>query len=100
MENGWTPNQVKEFFAELRKADDRRATDLDAAQEKAVNAALTAAALAVNKAEQNVQKWQDAANEWRGAMSDRDRQFVTRRELYAYIGLAIAAASAISRYIT
>ena len=110
LDPAWTPHLLKIHFDELREADDKRYEQRSADQEKAVNtalaaaktavdAALSAAALAVDKAERNTKDWQVAANEWRGAMSDRERQFVTRRELYAYIGLAVAIASAISRYI-
>ena len=51
------------------------------AQEKAVAAALSAADKAVNKAEINAEKWRENANEWRGAMSDRDRELPSRREV-------------------
>jgi len=49
--------------------------------EKAVDAALAAADKATSKAEMNAEKWREAANEWRGAMSDRDRELPSRREV-------------------
>ena len=50
-------------------------------REKAVNAALAAADKAVTKAEANAETWRENANEWRGAMSDRDRELPSRREV-------------------
>ncbi len=55
------------------------------AQEKAVQAALAASNKAVDKAEAAAREWQQSANEWRGAMSDREYSFVSRRELWGYI---------------
>lgn len=54
-----------------------------AAQEKAVAAALAAAALAVDKAEANSEKWRANANEWRGAMDDREEKFMDKGETEA-----------------
>lgn len=66
-----------ERFTEQRFMDQEKAVAAAlAAQEKAVAAALAAAALAVDKAEENAEKWRDAANEWRGAMDDRERDFM------------------------
>jgi hypothetical protein len=53
------------------------------AQEKAVAAALESADKAITKAEANAEKWRENANEWRGAMSDRDRELPSRREVDA-----------------
>lgn len=110
LDPSWTPHLLKIHFDELREADDKRYEQRSADQEKAVNtalaaaktavdAALSAAALAVDKAERNTKEWQVAANEWRGAMSDRERQFVSRRELFAYIGFAVALTTALARFV-
>lgn len=58
--------------------------------EKAVRAALEAAEKAITKAEIENQRWREAANEWRGAMSDRERDFLTRKEFYTMIGTAVS----------
>lgn len=50
------------------------------AQDKAVSAALAANDRAVEKAEANAEKWRENANEWRGAMSDRERNLMPRTE--------------------
>jgi len=47
-----------------------------AAAEKAVNAALAAQEKAVSLAEGNAGLWRASANEWRGAMDDREGKFV------------------------
>ena len=68
---------VDAMFAEKEKA--LQAALL--AQEKAVAAALEASDKAITKAEDNAEKWRENANEWRGAMSDRDRELPSRREV-------------------
>jgi hypothetical protein len=70
---------VDMLFAEKEKA--LQAALL--AQEKAVNAALLSSDKAIDKAEANAEKWRASANEWRGAMSDRDRELPSRREVDA-----------------
>lgn len=60
-----------------------------AEKDKALSAALASAEKAVLKKEEEVEKWRQNANEWRGAMSDRERDFLTRKEFYAMIGTAI-----------
>lgn len=68
---------VDSMFAEREKAVEAAL----AAQEKAVTAALEASDKAISKAEANAEKWRENANEWRGAMSDRDRELPSRREV-------------------
>lgn len=63
---------LKEHHEALRDAD-RRAVEL----------ALSAAKEAVSVAEVNADRWRASANEWRGAMSDRERDFMSRREFRA-----------------
>jgi hypothetical protein len=46
------------------------------AAEKATNAALAAQEKAVSLAEANAERWRASANEWRGAMDDREGKFV------------------------
>lgn len=73
MEKGeWTILALKEHFEKILEEKDR-----------AINTALTAAKEAVIVAENNAEKWRNQANEWRSAMNDRERTFVTRRELWA-----------------
>jgi hypothetical protein len=55
-----------------------------AEKDKAVNIALAAAKEAVQVAEVNAEKWRANANEWRSAMTDRERTFLARGEFEAY----------------
>lgn len=66
---------------------------IQAEKDKALSAALASAEKAVLKKEEEVERWRANANEWRGAMSDRERDFLTRRELYAIIVTAVAVIS-------
>jgi hypothetical protein len=70
----------------LKEYVDQRFLD----QETAVKAALTSAEKAVKISEDNNQNWRSNANEWRGAMSDRERDFLTRKEFYAIVGTAVS----------
>lgn len=72
---GWTVETIFVHFTALLIAQEAKSQQRFADQEKAVQAALAAAEKAVNKAETNAEKWRDNANEWRGAMSDRERNF-------------------------
>lgn len=77
---------LKEYFEKILTEKD-----------KAINIALAAAKEAVGVAEANAEKWRNQSNEWRGAMNDREKNFVTRKELWAAVmgiaGLAIGAIS-------
>ena len=58
----WTVETLKELF-------DRVLIERDAA---------------IKIAEDNAEKWRASANEWRGAMNDRERQFLTKEEFNEY----------------
>ena len=81
---------LKEYFEKILVEKDR-----------ALNAALAAAKEAVQIAETNAEKWRNQANEWRGAMNDREKKFITRGELWAAVialaGLTIAVLSLIKK---
>lgn len=64
---------IKEYFEKVLSEKD-----------KAINIALAAAKEAVGVAEKNAEKWRSASNEWRAAMNDRERTFVSRTEFNAY----------------
>ncbi len=75
---------IKEYFEKIL-----------AEKDKAINIALAAAKEAVTVAEKSAEKWRDAANEWRGAMQDRERDFLSRKEFYTMIGTAVGIISLI-----
>ena len=89
--SGWQIDTLKEHVEALIEGADTRyeqrflaqekaVREALAAQEKAVTAALTAAEKAVAVAERNAEEWRKGANEWRGSMTDRERNFVSRPE--------------------
>ena len=53
-------------------------------KDKAINIALAAAKEAVLVAETNAEKWRANANEWRAAMTDREKTFLPRGEFETY----------------
>jgi mevalonate kinase len=76
---------LREYVEALFREKEKAVEAALEAQAKAVAAALEAADKAVTKAEQNAEKWRENANEWRGAMSDRDRELPSRREVETLI---------------
>jgi len=87
----WTLDTLKILMDER----DRRYGEISAAKEKAVEAALAAASKAVEVAEQNAEKWRMNANEWRAAMTDRERNFLSKG-----MGYVVGALSAIALILT
>lgn len=73
MAEDWSIGTLKEHFEKIL-----------AEKDKAINIALAAAKEAVGVAEKNAEKWRDNANEWRGAMVDREAKFMARSEFLAY----------------
>ncbi len=69
----WTILTLKEYFEKI--LDER---------DKAIKSALDAAKEAVLVAERNAEKWRANANEWRGAMTDRELDFVRKSEFIEY----------------
>lgn len=70
---------LKEYFERILEEKD-----------KAINAALAAAKEAVGISQKNADTWREGANEWRGAMQDRERNFLSRKEFYAIVGTAVS----------
>lgn len=91
-EGNWTLLALKEHFEKLFKEQDTRYEERFKAQEKAVVNALAeskeqtkakfeASEKAIQKAEENSEKWRANANEWRAAMQDREAKFAPRVEM-------------------
>lgn len=81
---GWTLSTLKALM------DERHET-----QKEAVKNAFDAAAKAVAVAEANAEKWRANANEWRAAMTDRERNFLSKG-----MGYVVGALSAIALILT
>ena len=80
---GWTIDTLYVHLETLLREQDRRMVERFDAQEKALNAALASAALAVDKAEDAARRWRADANEWRQAMTDREEKFMSRTDAVA-----------------
>lgn len=80
---GWTIETLKQHFDQRLVDQDKAVQAALAAAEKAVSAALVAAERAREAAEANGEKWRANANEWRGAMNDREAKFTLKTELEA-----------------
>jgi len=88
---GWTLNTLKSLMDER----DRRYGEVSEAKERAISAAMAAAEKAILVAENNAEKWRMNANEWRSAMNDRERQFLSKG-----MGYVVGALSAIALVLT
>lgn len=71
---------VRDYVKELLSERDVRYEQRFQAQEEHGRLALTAQKDATTLAENNSQRWRDSANEWRAAMTDREAEFMPRRE--------------------
>jgi hypothetical protein len=74
---------LEKYFSSVLSEMNLRYEQRFAAQEHATRAALASAQLAVDKAEVNNEKWRGQANEWRGTMDDREKNFARRESLEA-----------------
>jgi hypothetical protein len=90
----------------LKEYIDRRFDDQEKAvqaallaADKGVSAALASAEKAVDKAEAGSEKWRASANEWRAAMNDRERDFLSRKEFYSIVVTAVAVVSLILAFV-
>lgn len=71
---------LKEHFDRVIEELDKRHCKAMESHVAAVSLAFDAAKEAVAKAEENAERWRLNANEWRGAMTDRERSFIPRLE--------------------
>lgn len=79
--SGWT---VETLHAHIKAVMDER--------DKRYEAALASAALAVEKAEGIADRWREHANEWRAAMTDKDKNFLTKDVARGYFVTGLMAA--------
>ncbi len=89
--HGWTLETLKTLMDER----DRRYGEVSEAKERAISAAMAAAEKAILVAENNAEKWRMNANEWRAAMNDRERNFLSKG-----MGYVVGALSAIGLILT
>lgn len=72
---------LREYVESKFAAQEKAVSAALAAQKEAVAAALASSDKAVEKSEKQADNWRASANEWRGAMQDREVKFV-QRETY------------------
>jgi hypothetical protein len=75
----------KEFYLRLLEEQDKRHDGDVKAIKESVALALNSQEKAVTVAEANAEKWRQSANEWRGSMNDRERNFMPRSEAEALL---------------
>jgi len=75
-EHGWTIATYAAHNEALRVAEEKFQTERD----RRYTSERESAKAAIQLAELHAEQWRSSANEWRGAMSDRDRHYVPRSE--------------------
>jgi hypothetical protein len=89
--SGWTVDTLAEHIVALLQEHEKRFEQRFAerdhryeqrfvAQEKATSQALTATVEASKVLETTAKEWRESSNEWRGAMTDRERNYLPRSE--------------------
>ena len=69
----------------LKEYVDQRFKD----SEKAIAIAFSSHEKKTEQSEKYLESWQHSANEWRGAMVDRERNFLTRKEFYTMVATTV-----------
>jgi hypothetical protein len=82
-DDGWTLATLREYLLALRAADGKAVDAALAASQKAVDTAMASQEKATGVQEITAQRWREQANEWRGAMDDRDRKAAEALQRYA-----------------
>ena len=77
---GWSVDKLHEHIRTLIDERDKRYEQGAKAQKEAVETALASAERAVEKAEAINTAWRINANEWRAAMSDKDKLYLPKAE--------------------
>ncbi len=90
--SGWTVDTLKAYVERLFDEHDKRYEQRFLAQQQSLTDALKSSNLAVDKAENIAEKWRANANEWRAAMTDKDKNFLTKDVARGYFLLGIMAA--------
>jgi len=101
--NGWTVETLKIHMETMMAEQDRRYEQVAIASEKALQAALQAVKESTVENKINADKWREHQNEWRQAMTDKDRSFVTKTTLWGYligaIGMVLALVQILERFV-
>ncbi len=88
----WTVQTLHAHLKSIMDERDKRYEALSTAQKDAVESALSSAQRAVDKAESIAEKWRQNANEWRSAMGDKDKLYLTKDVARGYFVTGLMAA--------
>ncbi len=83
----WTIATLKELMDEREESNKQKLIE----QKEAVRVAFSNAEKSVATAEANAEKWRINANEWREAMNDRERNFLSKGMGYVVGALSAGA---------
>jgi hypothetical protein len=81
--SGWTIETLLVHFTAQLEASNKLNAQHFALQEQAVKAALASQKALSDLASDYLRAWQSSANEWRGAMTDREKNFATIQRVEA-----------------
>jgi hypothetical protein len=91
---GWTTNTLYTHFSKIIEEQEKRTEQANRSSSQALEAALLAVEKATQETKHQTDKWQENSNEWRSAMTEKDRNFVTKATLWGYllgaVGLVLA----------
>lgn len=76
--SAWTIDSLKLHLEHVIAALDRLIDQRFEAYEKAISKAEATSEKAIDKAEANSERWRASSNEWRGAMNDREKNFLSQ----------------------
>lgn len=83
MTEKWTLESLKEYVDKIFEERNKAIDSALIATKEAINIAASAMKEAVKVASENDEKWRKNANEWRGAMQDREDRFQQKPEFVA-----------------
>src|ERR1700691_2803688 len=86
MRSGWTLDTVLQYLLDLRAADMRLSDQRFESQIRAVEAALSSARSATEKADSANEKRFESQNEFRGQIKDTQALYITRTEVMSLVG--------------
>ncbi len=93
--SGWTVDTLHLHIQAMMDERDKRHDQTIMAQKEAVVSALASAERAVEKSETIAERWRANANEWRAALGDRDKQYLTKDVAKGYFVCGLMSAGVI-----
>jgi hypothetical protein len=75
---GWTVDTLHSHIIGIMDEREKRSEAAIRFQKEAQEAALASAQKAIDKSEEDAKAWRQNANEWRAAMTDKDKLYLTK----------------------